>query len=165
MERGFWMLLESGGSWISPHLLDHPKTQWKTKNFFFDFLKVHNKLGKVTKFWTSEPLFSWRNSDLKKVQADSAPPHPNRVKPPKAQNIQKPYSPLTNSFFWGVIIIFAQIWPIWAFKAINSVWWLCAILTKFKPPKDPKMAKKPYCHLPQKFFGAQYYFYAPICPF
>ena len=30
--RGFWMLLEcGGGGWISPHLLDHPKTLWKTK--------------------------------------------------------------------------------------------------------------------------------------
>ena len=46
----------------------------------FDFLKVHNELGKVKKFWTSRPLFSWRNSHLKKVQADSAPPRPNRVK-------------------------------------------------------------------------------------
>ena len=46
---------------------------------FFDFLKVYNELGKVTKFWTSRPLFSWRNSHLKKVRADSAPPRPNRV--------------------------------------------------------------------------------------
>ena len=79
IERGSWILLESGGGWISPHLLDHLKTLWKTKKFFFDFLKVHNELGKVTKFWTSRPLFSWRNSHLKKVRADSAP-RPNRVK-------------------------------------------------------------------------------------
>ena len=64
------------GGWISPHLLDHLKTLWKTKKFFFDFLKVHNELGKVTKFWTSRPLFSWRNSHLKKVWADSPPPAP-----------------------------------------------------------------------------------------
>ena len=44
----------------------------------FYFLKVHNELGKVTKFWNSRPLFSWRNSHLKKVRADSA--RPNRVK-------------------------------------------------------------------------------------
>ena len=44
------------------------------KKIVFDFLKVHNELGKVTKFWTSRPLFSWRNSHLKKVRADSAPP-------------------------------------------------------------------------------------------
>ena len=72
-----WMLLESGGGgWISPHLLDHPKTLWKTKKNLFDFLKVHNELGKVTKYWTSRPLFSWRNGRLKKVRADSAPPPP-----------------------------------------------------------------------------------------
>ena len=67
---------ERGGGWISPHLLDHLKTLWKTKKFFFDFLKVYNELGKVTKFWTSRPLFSWRNSHLKKVWANSAPPAP-----------------------------------------------------------------------------------------
>ena len=67
---------ERGGGWISPHLLDHLKTLRKTKKKFFDFLKVHNELGKVTKFWTSRPLFSWRNSHLKKVQA---PPCPNKV--------------------------------------------------------------------------------------
>ena len=64
------------GGWISPHLLDHFKTLWKTKIFFWDFLKVHNELGKVTKFGTSRPLFSWRNGRLKKVRADSAPPPP-----------------------------------------------------------------------------------------
>ena len=69
-------MLESGGVWISPHLLDHLKTQWKTKNFFFDFLKVHNESGKVMKFGTSRTLFSWRNGRLKIVQADSAPPAP-----------------------------------------------------------------------------------------
>ena len=74
--QGFWMLLECGGGWISPHLLDHPKTLWKTKKILFDFLKVHNELGKVTKFWTSKPLFSRRNGRLKKVRADSAPPPP-----------------------------------------------------------------------------------------
>ena len=63
---------ERGGGWISLHLLDHLKTLWKNK-FFFDFLEVHNELGKVTKFWTSRPLFSWRNSHLKKGRADSAP--------------------------------------------------------------------------------------------
>ena len=39
----------------------------------FDFLKVHNELGKVKKFWTSRPLFSWRNGLLKKVWAHCAP--------------------------------------------------------------------------------------------
>ena len=65
---------ERGGGWISPHLLDHPKTLWKTKKFFFDFLKVHNELGKVTKFGGSRTHFSWRNGRLKKVLADSTPP-------------------------------------------------------------------------------------------
>ena len=46
----------------------------KVKNqFFFDFLKVHNELGKVTKFSNSRHLFSWRNSHLEKVQAQSNP--------------------------------------------------------------------------------------------
>ena len=54
------MLLESGG-WgrISPHLLDHPKTMCKTKLIFFDFLKVHNELGKVTDFGTPFFMEKW----------------------------------------------------------------------------------------------------------
>ena len=66
------MLLESGG----PAPSRSPQNTVKK----IDFLKVHNELGKVTKFWASRPLFSWRNSHLKKVRADSAPPRPNRVK-------------------------------------------------------------------------------------
>ena len=50
------------------------QNHWKT------FVVIHNELGKVKKFWISRPLFSWRNSNLKKVRADSAPHHPNRVK-------------------------------------------------------------------------------------
>ena len=46
----------------------------------FLFLKVHNKLGKVTKFGTSRHIFTWRNGRLKKVRADSATPHPYSVK-------------------------------------------------------------------------------------
>ena len=46
------------------------------KPIFCDFLKVHNELGKVTKFGTSITLFSWRNEHLKIVWADSAPPAP-----------------------------------------------------------------------------------------
>ena len=65
---------ERGGGWISPHLLDHLKTLWKTKKNF-DFPKVHNELGKVTKFGSFTTLFSWRNGRLKIVWADSAP-HP-----------------------------------------------------------------------------------------
>ena len=38
-----------------------------------DFLKVNDELGKVKKFPTSRPLFSWRNRLLKKVQAHCAP--------------------------------------------------------------------------------------------
>ena len=37
---------------------------------FIDFLKVYNELGKVTKFGTSRPLFSWRNGWLIKGRAD-----------------------------------------------------------------------------------------------
>ena len=36
--------------------------------------KKNNELGKVTKYGTSRPLFSWRNGCLKKVWADLAPP-------------------------------------------------------------------------------------------
>ena len=57
------------GGTMCPHLLDHLKTLWKSNNFFGDFLKVYNELGKVKKFRTSRPLFSWRNSCLKKVRA------------------------------------------------------------------------------------------------
>ena len=74
--RGFWMLLESGGGLNQPTPSRSPQNTVKNQKNFFDFLKVHNELGKVTKFWTSRPLFSWRNSHLKKVRADSAlPPH------------------------------------------------------------------------------------------
>ena len=90
---------ERGGGWISPHLLDHLKTLWKTKKIFFDFPKVHYELGKVMKFGTSRTLFSWRNGSLKIVQADSAPPIPNRV---------------NESRFWW--------WWIFCFK-INSTWY------------------------------------------
>ena len=58
----------------------------------FAFLKVHNELGKVTKFGTSRPLFSWRNERLKKVRADSAPPRPNRVNAAKADLVQNTIS-------------------------------------------------------------------------
>ena len=35
--------------------------------------KVYNDLGKVEKYWTSRPLFSWRKSLLKKMRAHCAP--------------------------------------------------------------------------------------------
>ena len=74
IERGSWMLLKSGGGMNQPTPSTSPQNTVKNQNFYVDFLKVHNELGKVTTFWTSRPLFSWRNSHLKKVQADSAPP-------------------------------------------------------------------------------------------
>ena len=77
---GFLNVAWVWGGTMCPHLLDHPKALQKTKNFLFDFLKVYYELGKVTKFRTSRPLFSWRKSHRKKVRADSAPPRPNRVK-------------------------------------------------------------------------------------
>ena len=67
------MLLEWGGG-LKEHAPSSISSQNTVKTYFFDFLKVHNELGKVTKFWTSRPLFSWRNSHLKKGWADSAPP-------------------------------------------------------------------------------------------
>ena len=62
-----------GGGLNQPAPSRSPQNTVKNQKIFFDFLKVHNELGKVTKFWTSRPLFSWRNSHLKKVRADSAP--------------------------------------------------------------------------------------------
>ena len=43
--------LRGGGGLNQPASSDHPK------KFLFDFLKIHNELGKVTKFGTSRPLF------------------------------------------------------------------------------------------------------------
>ena len=64
------MLLESrGGGLNQPAPSRSPQN-----NFFFDFLKVHNELGKVKKFWTFRPIFAGRN--LKKVWAQCAPPAP-----------------------------------------------------------------------------------------
>lgn len=48
-----------------------PSMEFSIIDFFFE--PFPNELGKVTTFWTSRPLFSWRNSHLKKVRADSAP--------------------------------------------------------------------------------------------
>ena len=62
--RGFWMLLECRS----------PQNTVKNPNFFLAFLKIHNELGKVTKFGTSRPLFHGEIAIGKKVQADSAPP-------------------------------------------------------------------------------------------
>ena len=57
---GSWMLLESGGGWKS-------------------FLKVLDKLGKVTKFGTSRPLFHGEMDGWKKYELIQPPP-PYRVK-------------------------------------------------------------------------------------
>ena len=62
MERGFWMLLEGGRFLIQPAF--SRSLRITLKNHFFDYLKFHNELGKVTK-GTSRPLLSWRNSRLK----------------------------------------------------------------------------------------------------
>ena len=52
---GSWMLLESGGGWKS-------------------FLKVLDKLGKVTKFGTSRPLFHGEMDGWKKYELIQPPP-------------------------------------------------------------------------------------------
>ena len=78
IERGSWMLLESVGGLNQPAPSRSPQNTVKNQIFFFDFWKVNNELGKVTKFWTSRPLFSWRNSHLKKVLAHITP-SPHRV--------------------------------------------------------------------------------------
>ena len=126
------MLLESGVGWISPHLLDHPKTLWKTKKILFDFLKVHNELGKVTKFWTSKPLFSRRNGRLKKVRADSAPPALIGLK------LKKLSMPINNFWFNFYLIsvssfIFCSLLEWGKYMGIpkNVYNWYCWYCTKF----------------------------------
>ena len=69
------MLLECGGEL----LLDQPKTLCKNKIFIFDFPKVHNELGKVTKFGTSRPLFIREIWTFEKSTGWFSPPRPNRV--------------------------------------------------------------------------------------
>ena len=64
IERGSWILLESGGGLNQPTPSRSPQNTVKNPPKIFEFLKVHNELGKVTKFWTSRPLSSWRNSHL-----------------------------------------------------------------------------------------------------
>ena len=73
IERGSWMLLDSGGL-NQPAPTRSPQNTVKNKKKFFDFPKVHNELEKVTKFGISRPLFSWRKGWLKKVQAEHTPP-------------------------------------------------------------------------------------------
>ena len=52
--RGFWMLPECGGGGLNqPAPSRSPKNTVKNQKNFFDFPKVHNELGKVTKFGTS----------------------------------------------------------------------------------------------------------------
>ena len=71
IEQGSWTLLESGGGLNQPAPSRSPQTLWKTK-FLFWFSESSLGIRKSH----SRPLFSWRNSHLKKVRADSAPPHP-----------------------------------------------------------------------------------------
>ena len=74
--------MRAGGGAEQPAPSRSPQNTVKNQKFFFDFRKVHNELGKVTKFGTSRTLFSWRNGLLKIVRADSSPPRPNRVNLP-----------------------------------------------------------------------------------
>ena len=57
MERGSWMLLGSGGGLNQPAPSRSPQNTVKNPKFFFDFLKVHNELGKVTNFGLPDPFF------------------------------------------------------------------------------------------------------------
>ena len=66
------MLLECGG--LNQPAPSRPTQNTVKKTNFFAFLKVHNELGKVTKFDTFRPLFSWRNSHLKKGGLIQTPP-------------------------------------------------------------------------------------------
>ena len=87
--RGFWILLESGGGAPSRS----PQNTVKNQNIFFAFLKVHNELGKVTNFGTSKPLFSWKNSHLKKCGL-----------------IQPPSTGLGLLFKFGYVMFIAYWW-------------------------------------------------------
>ena len=64
--RGLWFCLSAGGGTLCLHLLEH---QESLKNPFFDFLKVHNRLGKVNKFKAFHPIFH-----LKTVGTLCSPP-------------------------------------------------------------------------------------------
>ena len=63
--RGFWMLLEVGGGWISPHLLDHQESLWK--NDFWKLIMNSNEksweMGPPALFfmekWTFEKSAGW----------------------------------------------------------------------------------------------------------
>ena len=50
IERGSWILLESGGGLNQPTPSRSPQNTVKNPPKIFEFLKVHNELGKVTKF-------------------------------------------------------------------------------------------------------------------
>ena len=67
------MELEWGVESVHTFLVNPKHCEKPIKIVFFHFLKVPNELGKVTKFGSSKPLFSWRNIYLKKVQADLVP--------------------------------------------------------------------------------------------
>ena len=73
------MLLECGGGLNKPAPSRSPQN---TVNFFFDFLQVHNELGKVIKFGNLQTLFFMEKWTFEKSAGwFCPPPRPNRVNP------------------------------------------------------------------------------------
>ena len=75
-----WGILNVACVGVGRSILPAPSRPSRNTVNYFDFLKVHNKLGKVKKFWTNRPLFSWRNSRLELVRAQSTPPQVINIK-------------------------------------------------------------------------------------
>ena len=146
------MLLESGGGgWISPHLLDHLKTLWKTKKKFFDFLKVHNELGKVTKFWTSKPLFHGEIAIWKSVGWFCPSTTLIGLSPPRPKISKNPIAPCHNSFFGGLLLfllkydLFEHSKPLSVYDGYALFW------PNLSPLKTQKWLKNPIVTFPKSF--------------
>ena len=75
MGRTSWMFLEG---WISPHLLDHQESLWKTRKKF-DFLKVYNE-QEESRILRLPELFSHGEMDIWKKGGLNQPPRPIGIK-------------------------------------------------------------------------------------
>ena len=114
------MLLESRGGLNQPAPSRSPQNTVKNPKIFFAFLKVHNEWGKVTKFGTFKPLFSWRNWRLKKSRLIQ-PPRPIRVK--HDPNLPRNFDWYGLSRWKGVPILIMTLTDI---LLISHLWSGCA---------------------------------------